>query len=282
MYNIGILWGDNMQEIRLGDINFDSLKKLGGYGSNLTSLYTDGEVCYKIYKEDYKLEELYKKFRELDGLCVDGVILPKDLIMNAGKFIGYSMPYFKDSMTLSDRFSDRFVDKGLMLNAFYTASKIVRKLHEEGVVCQDISLENILIDIHGDIKICDSDSFAYKDHNSESFSKIFCLFLLKYRKQKLSLWEDIDRLSLILIFYYLLFEREIQHVSRHKYNIASREIKTVDNLGGIRDILLNKNKVLYDIPYMDEFISFSDSGTFDKNKCLTLRQKLYNGIDRLL
>ena len=273
--------GDNMQEIRLGDINFDSLKKLGGHGSNLTSLYTDGEVCYKIYKEDYKLDDLYKKFRELDGLEVDGVILPKDLVMNDGKFIGYSMPYFKDSMTLSDKFSGRFIDKGLMLYAFYTASNIVRKLHEEGVVCQDISLENILIDVHGDIKICDSDSFAYKDYNSESFSRIFCLFLLKYRKQKLNLWEDIDRLSLILIFYYLLFEREIQQVSKRKYDIASSEIKTVDNLWGIRDILVNKNKVLYNIPYLDEFISFSDSGTFDKNKCLTLRQKLYNGMDRI-
>lgn len=272
-----------MQEIRLKDINFESLKKLNRPATfNFATLYTDGDVCYKIFNDPHSFDNvsLYNNFKDMDGMQIDGVILPEDLIVDDGVLLGYLMPLFKDSMTLSRRFEGRYVDKVLVVSAFRKASFIIREMHKKGVILQDVSLENILINDQGDVCVCDPDSFAYNGYFPQTYSKIFCRFLIDYRKTKLHMLEDIDRLSLFLAFYYLMFEKEIQKVSRGKYNKLSSEMKTVENMREIRDLLVDKSKDLYDLPYFDEFASNLDVGTLDKNKCLTIGQKVYNAVER--
>lgn len=271
-----------MQEIKLRDINIESLKRIGRHGSNLATLYTDGDTCYKIYNNPYSFDNkaLYNNFRDMDGMQIDGVLLPRDLIVDNNLLYGFTMSFFKDSITLSDKFFERFIDKKLVISAFNKASAIIRKMHQAGVVCQDLSLENILINSNGDIAICDPDSFAYKSYYSGSFSKIFCNFLIKYRDTKLDIWEDIDRISMFIAFYYLMFEKEIQNVSKHQYNKLSQEMKTVANLREIRSMLLDKKIPLHGLPYFDEFASSDDVGMLDKNKYLTIGQKVYRAIEK--
>lgn len=271
-----------MQEIRLKDINFESLKRISSNWSTYATVYTDGDVCYKIFNDPHSFDNvsLYNNFKDMDGMQIDGVILPEDLIVDDGVLLGYLMPLFKDSMTLSRRFEGRYVDKALVVSAFRKASFIIREMHKKGVILQDVSLENILINDQGDVCVCDPDSFAYNGYFPQTYSKIFCRFLIDYRKTKLHMLEDIDRLSLFLAFYYLMFEKEIQKVSRGKYNKLSSEMKTVENMREIRDLLVDKSKDLYDLPYFDEFASNLDVGTLDKNKCLTIGQKVYNAVER--
>lgn len=271
-----------MQEIKLGDINVPSLKRISSNWSTYATVYTDGEVCYKIFRNPSSFDNkaLYNNFKDMDGMKIDGVILPEDLIVDDGILEGFTMPLFKNSMTLSRRFGTRYVDKRLVVSAFRNASFIIREMHKNGVVCQDLSLENILINDQGDVCVCDPDSFAYKSYYSGSFAKLFILFLLKYRDTKVKKWEDIDNISMYIAFYYLMFEKEIQKVSRGKYNKLSCEMKTVENLRGIRDLLVDKKRELFDLPYFDEFASNLDVGTLDKNKCLTIGQKVYNAVER--
>ena len=97
-----------MEKIKFNDINFDSLQKLKQQGTK-GIMYKNGVTCYKILDglyEDEK-EEIYKKFIDLDGIKIENVLLPKELIMKDGKLYGYTMDYFNNSVSLSDKFCVR-------------------------------------------------------------------------------------------------------------------------------------------------------------------------------
>lgn len=273
-----------MQEIKLNDINLESLRRLNYRYSTYSTLYTDGETVYKLFQNPHSFDNmgLRKNFKDMEGLPVEGVILPKDLIVDDELLEGYTMPLFKNSETLSSKFSTLQIDKQELAKAFRKASLIIRQMHNNGIICQDISLENILIDDQGNIAICDPDSFSNKNYYSGLYSKIFVKFLLGYRKTKLKGLKDIDRISLILAYYYLLFDKEIQKVSNKQYNKLAKEMPTVENLRLLRSLLIDKKKSLECIPYMDSLISNEDVGILDKNKYLTLGQKTYNAISDLM
>lgn len=273
-----------MQEIKLNDINLESLKRLNNRYSTYSTLYTDGETVYKIFQNPRSIDNrgLRNNFKDMEGLPVEGVILPKDLIVDDDILEGYTMPLFKNSETLSSKFSTIQIDKQELSKAFRKASLIIRQMHNNGIICQDVSLENILMDAQGNVAICDPDSFSNKNYYSGVYSKIFIKYLLGYRKTKLRDLRDIDRVSLVLAYYYLLFDKEIQNVSKRQYNKLAREMITVENLRLLRDLLIDKKRSLDCTPYMDSLISYKDVGTLDKNKYLTLGQKTYNAVNGLM
>lgn len=92
-----------MQIINFQDINLSSmhLSKIQGTKS---SVYTDNDRCYKILDKLYISEKmrLLEKFIDMDGIIIDGILLPKELIIDDDKLVGYTMDYFKDSMNLYD------------------------------------------------------------------------------------------------------------------------------------------------------------------------------------
>ena len=47
------------------------------------------------------------------------------------------MDYFPNSMPLSDRFSVRYVDIKKLFNYVLKASKILRTIHDNNIICQD-------------------------------------------------------------------------------------------------------------------------------------------------
>ena len=42
---------------------------------------------------------LLEKFIDMDGIIIDGILLPKELIIDDYKLVGYTMDYFKDLNT---------------------------------------------------------------------------------------------------------------------------------------------------------------------------------------
>ena len=101
-----------MQEIKMKEIDLFTLQKLQNQGTNST-VYTDGKMCYKFLDGLYPNEkrDLYRKFLDMDGIEIDHVLLPKDLIIKDGELNGYTMQYFQDSMPLSDKFLLTFLKK---------------------------------------------------------------------------------------------------------------------------------------------------------------------------
>lgn len=69
-----------MEQIKLNDINFQSLQKLKHQGTKAT-LYRDGNVCFKILDGLYDDEKelLYKKLLDMDGIRINNVLLTKKI-----------------------------------------------------------------------------------------------------------------------------------------------------------------------------------------------------------
>ena len=143
-----------MEQIKLKDINLSSLERLSQQGTKST-VYRDGKKCIKILDKFYENEKeaLFRKFLDMDGIEVENVLLPHELIVSDGKLQGYTMDFFDRSISLSDRFMFRYVDCKKLFDYVYKASKILRDIHDNGIIFQDLSFENILVDVNGNVNL---------------------------------------------------------------------------------------------------------------------------------
>lgn len=264
-----------MDKIELGDINLLSLRKLQNQGT-LSTIYTDGELCYKILDGLHRNEkqDLYKKFLDMAEINIDNVLLPKDLLVEDGLLKGYTMEYFRDSIPLSNKFSTRYFNCKDLFTYVNKASKVLREIHSHGIICQDLSFENILVNREGNIAFCDMDGCRYKDHNSPFISVILKEFLFDYRKSKIFVEEDVDKISMILSLYLLMFDQVLQKITRRQYRSLSNHIHTLENLKQCANMLVDKKCIIRDVPYLDEVIDLADDYEVDRKRILTLRQKI--------
>lgn len=261
-----------MDKIKFNDINFSSLTKLQQQGTKST-IYTDGDSCFKILDGLYDNEKelLYKKFIDMDGLKIDNVLLPNELIIQDGKLQGYTMDYFKDSIALSDKFMTRYVNCMELFSYITKASKILKTIHLNDVICQDLSFENILVDKSGNIAFCDLDGCSYKGYVSPFVSLLMNRFFSEYRNERIYLSKNLDRISMMLSLYYLVYGKELQLLSRKEYHYLSKRINTLQNSKKYANILVDKNDSIADIPYLDELIDISDSYVIDREERIKVR-----------
>lgn len=264
-----------MKEIKLKEIDLATLQKLKSQGSQST-IYTDGDICYKFLDGLYPNEkkELYKKFLDMDGIKINNVLLPEDLIIEDGILKGYTMRYFENSIPLSDKFLKRYFNCNELLIYVEKSSRILRDIHSNGIGCQDLSFENILIDNKGNIAFCDIDGCVYKEHHSPFVSILFKEFLVDYRKSRVSSVEDVDKISMILSFYLTLYGEVLQRITKRQYRTLSDNMHTLENLREIANILVDKKTPIQDIPYLDEVIDLNDDYEIDRKNVLTIKQKI--------
>lgn len=265
-----------MEEIKLREIDLSTLQKLQSQGTQST-IYTDGDICYKFLDGFYSNEkiDLYRKFLDLDEVKVNNVLLPQNLIIEDGLLKGYTMRYFKNSMPLSDKFLKRYFNCNELLTYVEKASRILRDIHSNGIGCQDLSFENILIDNKGNVVFCDIDGCTYKEHHSPFFSILFKEFLVDYRKSRVSTVEDVDKISMILSFYLTLYGEVLQRITKRQYHTLSDNMHTLENLGEVVNMLVDKKGHIHDIPYLDEVIDLTDDYEIDRKKVLTIKQKIF-------
>ena len=265
-----------MEQIKLSDINFQSLQKLKQQGTKAT-LYKDGNVCYKFLDGLYddEKESLYKKFLDMDGIKIDSVLLPKELIVKDGKLQGYTMDYFPNSIPLSDRFSVRYVDSKKLFDYVLKASKILRTIHENEIICQDLSFENILVDSNGNVAFCDLDGCSYNGHIAPFISVLMKKFFIDYRDEKLLLSTNLDRISMMLSFFYLIYAKEIQYLTKRQYHKLSERIVTLENTRMYANMLVDRCNPIGEIPYLDELIDSNDNYIYDRDKQLSLARRIF-------
>ena len=266
-----------MEKIKWKDIDFSTLRKLQSQGTNST-IYTDGLKCYKLLDGLYPEEkrELYRKFLDMDGIEIEGVLLPQEFIMEEDSLKGYTMQYFENSMPLSDKFLKRFFNCQELLFYVYQASKILRRIHAKEIVCQDLSFENILVDKDGNVVFCDIDGCSYKEHRSPFYSLVFKKFWIDYRKSNLSEIEDldVDKLSMILSLYLEIYGEVLENITKKQYRALSKNIQTLENLKEIVKQICKKNASIRNLPYLDEVIDLQDDYEVDREKILTMRKRI--------
>lgn len=265
-----------MEEIKLKEINLSSLQKLQSQGTQST-VYTDGDICYKLLDGLYPSEKriLHRKFLEMDGIKIDNVLLPIHLIVENGNLEGYTMEYFKNSMPLSYKFSKRYFNCNELLTYVEKASRILRNIHSNRIACQDLSFENILVDKNGNIAFGDIDGCTYKDYPAPFTSTLFKEFLVDYRNSKISTPTEVDKVSMILSFYLIMYGVELQKITKKQYRTLSNHINTLENLKGTANLLVNKNCPIQNIPYLDEVIDLNDDYEIDRKKILTIKQRIF-------
>ncbi len=267
-----------MEKINLDDIDFSKLTKLKNQGTK-SIIYRDKNICFKIFKYLYddEKEALYKKFLEIEGISIKDVLLPKSLIMKNDKLQGYTMENFKDSMSLFDYFtSTRYVNCKDILAAFEKSSLILRDIHNTGIICQDLSFDNILIDKWGNIKYCDIDGCYYNKNMSPFISALLKSFLIDFKNESsCNISKNTDRLSLMLSFFYLMFAKELQTVTKKKYNLLSTNIKTLKNMREYANVLVDVKSNIPKIPYIDELIDKADDYVIDRAKQMGIKQKIF-------
>lgn len=266
-----------MDKIKLRDIDIERFQRLNNQGLNSTC-YTDGNICIKMIDDLYpeEKETLKIKLLEMDGINIDGVITPTGLILENDTLEGIISPYFKESKSFLTHFEQsRYISSKELLLALKKASLILRNLHNNNIIYQDINFANILIDNTGNIKYCDIDSCSYKGYESPYISVFLSNYMLYYRKEKnIEISKNNDRLSLLLAFFELIYRKELQKVSSRQYNSLSKQIKTLENCRKYVEILKNKGKNIPEIPYIDELIEDSDNEYIDRYKQLGIIRRI--------
>lgn len=265
-----------MEKINLRDINFEKLKRLQQQGSK-SIVYTDGTYCYKILTDYYEIEKqrIYEKFFYMENLKLDNVLLPKGMIVEDGILQGYIMDYFQNSTTLLSRFARREFNCKELFEYVYRASIVLRNIHKSGIVWQDLSFENILVNDNKNVMFCDIDGCSYNGINSPYYSMLLANFMFKFRRTKIKDFVELDKLSMILSFYNTLYCQVLQRITKKQYHVLSDNISTLETLRPIANMLIDKNCPIERLPYLDEVINLSDDFEIDRKKVMTLRQKLF-------
>ncbi len=268
-----------MQEIKLNDINLDKFEKCKIQGTKSITYYNEN-YCIKILDRFFSCESycdtLYKKLTELDGIILDDVLMPKALILYNGFLVGYVMEYFKNSINVFDYLTTgRFVNCKEIFKITKQASLILRKVHKAGIIYQDLSFENILINDEGIIKYSDIEGCTFKSYEAIFISRLLKRFLSDYKNEPFfQPSQNMDRISFILSFYSVIYLQELQKLSKRKYHALADKISTLKNCDKYAEMLL-KSASLPEIPYLNEVINENDNYVIDREKQITFKEKIF-------
>lgn len=266
-----------MNKIKVQDINFSSMNIMSYQGSK-SIMYEDENICYKVLKADCffsdELDILEKKLMDMDGINIDGVYLPIDLIVNNDKLVGFTLNKFKQSIPIYDKFVGKYIDFKELFDYIMKACQILREIHDYKIICQDLSFDNILVDNSGNVAFCDLDGCFYNGYESPFISMPMKKLIYGYRGEELVICENFDRISMLVSLYYLIFNRYLYNIPKRNLDILSRDVETIDRTMVYVKDLLKKSNVLPEVPYLDELIVPEDDYVMDREKQFNLLRRI--------
>jgi len=140
----------------------------GGEG-RIILLPTKTNQVAKIYLPRVKgIDE--KRFKQLQSLDSEVFVRPIDLLYQNGKIVGYTMEYAgKEFFPLSAMFSQNFILRNGISDSFKhnLAQKLinaVKTAHFAGFIIGDLNQFNILVNLNGEVKFIDVDSYETPGH----------------------------------------------------------------------------------------------------------------------
>lgn len=262
-----------MKIIELKDLDIDKMKLSNKQGTQ-SKVYIKDDKCYKILcgLYDNEKEQLYKKFLDMKDLFIEDVLLPKDLIFDRNMLVGYTMDNFSNSLNLYDYFGkDRFVDVNDILMATKKTSQILKKVHSEGVILQDFSFDNILIDGNNNIKICDIDGCFYNGYRGPYISQIVKYYHELFPQKAININFNFDNQSLLLSMIFTIYHKIVFNINN--YDKLSDQIKTLKKMRAIvKDFFSDPD---FKLPYLDELIVDDDHFIIDRNQQVSFVKRLF-------
>ena len=264
-----------MNRINVQDIDFSLLKTMSRQGSR-SIIYEDDDLCYKMFcgLSPYELEILERKLIDMDGIQINGACLPTDLIVNGDKLVGVILGKFKDSISIYDKFSGQFIDFKELFDYVVKASQILRKVHDNNIICQDLSFDNILVDINGNVAFCDFDGCSYNGIESPFIAMPMKKLIEGYRKENFVVSKNSDRISMLVSLYYLLYNKYLYSIPRRSFELLSKKVETINRTMFYVDALLDKSKIIPQVPYLDELIIPDDVYVLDREKQFNLLRRI--------
>lgn len=250
-----------MKTININSINFELLTKLNQQGG-FSKIYRDENTCYKIFNRLFfqERQEIYEKFSLMKDIEIDHVILPQEFIIENTNIKGYTMKYIPNTTSMATKYTHN--TKNLNTNEFFNSiiksSKILREIHQQDIIYQDLSFENILIDSNNECYFIDLDGCSYKGIEGRFISYLANHFFTRYRKENVKINKNLDRISMLLSFFNTIFQSPIENISKQEYEELKKYINTLNNLSNYVDMLLDKSNPIEYIPYLDEVIDVSD------------------------
>lgn len=263
-----------MDKININDINFNKIKMINTEATQ-SIIYRDIKYYYKIFKYYNHRDSLMLNylFRELDGINIEGLLLPKYLITDNNNICGY----------ITDNVGAKSLDmiynknKNLDCKNFFEVIKkisiILRKLHKEKIIVSDLNISNLLVDKKNNVYFCDIESFKYKGINNDYISKLLFLFMREYREEFIDINENSDRLSLLLEFLQTIYILATYEINNDYYDYYTY-INTLNNIKPIFENIMNQYKDIEEIPYLDELITI-DGYKINRRKQLKIIGNLY-------
>jgi len=264
-----------MNKIMIDDIDFSKLEKSKHQGSK-SIMFEDDVLCYKMLTglNDDEKAILCKKLFDMDGIHINGVYLPIDLIMKNDKLEGFTLNKFKNSIPLYDAFSGQFIDFKLLFIYISKACKILREIHDYGIVCQDLSFENILVDNNGNVGFCDLDGCYYNGYFGPFVSTPIKKLIVEYRGEDILVCKNLDRVSMVVSLYYLIYNKYLHLISTNKLRYLAENVETMQRLLIYTEKLMDKTQPISQIPYLDEMIILDDEYIMNRKTQFSLLRRI--------
>ena len=80
---------------------------------------------------------------------------------------------------------------------------------------------------------------------------------------------------MMLSFFYLIYAKEIQHLTKRQYHKLSDKITTLENARIYANMLVDRSNSIGEIPYLDELIDPNDDYIYDRDKQLGLVRRIF-------
>lgn len=232
-----------------------------------SDIYYDERNVFKIYK-GLGIKDLFDKKKKINMLMkiedIPNVILPNDIILRDRKngiCSGYKMDYI-DGFALYDYFS-YYDDKYLLASIIHQVSNTLRNIHDKDIAVTDLSFDNIHIR-SSDLMpfFIDFDGCSIGNIIGGNISILLYNFLYQYRFLPMRDFKNRDRLSLILSTVQLLFNLPLENLDSYQIDKGLEKYPEFLELSKIMKRLIDKNKDIGEIPYLDEVINVKRIGTF--------------------
>lgn len=262
----------SLKEVRSMNLEPLKVRSLGGY------IFHSSDKVYKIFQtNDRKI--IFNKARKIEMLSLmrdyAHTFLPIEKIED-GPFWNKSLKgYTTDYRSLGIRMDllslDLFRAEDY-LKALINATKHLKETHDrsERIVLGDATFENIMVypneeGRYVDTKFIDFDSIQIGELESDAVSALlYDYFFVKGFSLDFShVTPNMDRISYLLAFFYLIFGTDIFNIKPREFDQLSEELNTLYRLRSTFYYLRQCSRIP-EVPYLHQVIDVKDAAVLSK------------------
>lgn len=247
-----------MKVIDVNSLNLADMKMLDN-GSSESSQYVKENNMYKLYFESFDSDAKIRKNKKLDILMsknIPGVVFPKEKIMDIRRDVlkGCTMDYIKDTNDLADIFKST-TEINVYLELIRKVSKILKSLHNNKIICGDLSFENIIYDKSFNPYFIDCDSYQVNNIKNDMISVTLYQYMMVTGNSKIKVNENTDRLTILLNILIQLTNEDIYNMDEYRYDELAEQIRFLKEIKPIVQKVMRLETKLPEVPYLDEYIT---------------------------